>query len=99
MEDQPTDTSDLTDTAASGADKPAASGADKPAASGADKPAASGADKPAASGGAVPVGKRGGRHRTFRPRPVAAAPSSGTAVGDAPEEKVAEAVEAESPGR
>jgi Mce-associated membrane protein len=88
VEDQPTDTSDLTDTG--GASKDAT---------------ASAVDKPAPTRGAVPVGKRGGRHRTFRPRPVAAGPgSSDTAAGDAAEETVEvespaveDTVEAESP--
>jgi Mce-associated membrane protein len=58
VEDQPTDTSDLTDTGAT-----------------TKEPAASGGEKPSASRGAVPVGKRSGRHRSFRPRPVVAAPA------------------------
>src|SRR3984893_15989820 len=88
VEDQPTDTSDLTDTGGPSKDT-----------------AASPVDKPAPTRGAVPVGKRGGRHRTFRPRPVAAGPgSSDTAAGDAAEDTVEaespaveETVEAESP--
>src|ERR1700730_4850517 len=88
VEDQPTDTSDLTDTGGPSKDT-----------------AASPVDKPAPTRGAVPVGKRGGRHRTFRPRPVAAGPgSSDTAAGDAVEDTVEvetsaveETVEAESP--
>jgi Mce-associated membrane protein len=71
VEDQPTDTSDLTDTGATTED-----------------PAASGGEKPSASRGAVPVGKRGGgRHRSFRPRPVVAAAA-------VPEETTGETVEA-----
>src|ERR1700737_4872202 len=77
VEDQPTDTSDLTDTGGASKDT-----------------AASAVDKPAPTRGAVPVGKRGGRHRTFRPRPVAAGPgSSDTAACDAAEDTL----EAESP--
>jgi Mce-associated membrane protein len=79
VEDQPTDASDLTETAASGEGGTAASSG-------------------AVSRGAVPVGKSSGRHRTFRPRPVAATPAaSDAATGDAPGETVAETVEAESP--
>jgi Mce-associated membrane protein len=90
VEDQPTDASDLTETAASRADGTAASRA----------------DGTAAGRGAVPVGKRGGRHRTFRPRPVATTPAAsdaadvetaGEAAVDAPVETVAETVEAEAP--
>src|ERR1700738_1756715 len=89
VEDQPTDTSDLTDTGGASKDT-----------------AASAVDKPAPTRGAVPVGKRGGRHRTFRPRPVAAGPgSSDTAAGDAAEDTVEaerpaveETGEAEGPG-
>src|ERR1700730_7568188 len=84
VEDQPTDTSDLTDTG--GASKDAAAGA---------------VFRRAPTRGALRVGKRGGRHRTFRPRPVAAGPgSSDTAAGDAAEETVeaeSPAVEAEPP--
>jgi len=55
VEDQSTDTSDLTDTAETPDDS-------------------AGADTKAAPARGVPVGKRGGRHRYFRPRPVAAVP-------------------------
>jgi Mce-associated membrane protein len=74
VEDQPTDTSDLTDTG------PATK-----------EPAASGGEKPSASRGAVPVGKRGGRHRSFRPRPVVTTP----AVPREPEGPPADVVVAE----
>jgi len=63
VEDQSTDTGDLTDTADARND------------------AADVAAKPAPARG-VPVGKRSGRHRYFRPRPVAATPE---ATSDAPE--------------
>ncbi|MDT5369308.1 MAG: Mce-associated rane protein [Mycobacterium sp.] len=87
MEDQPTDSSDLTDTGGASKDT-----------------AASAVDKPAPTRGGVPVGKRSGRHRTFRPRPVAAgetveaveADSPGVEEADSP--AVAESVEADSPG-
>jgi Mce-associated membrane protein len=63
------------------------------AASRADETAAT--EKRASTRGAVPVGKRGGRHRYFRPRPVAAAPASAdTTVEAAPD---AETLEAEIP--
>jgi Mce-associated membrane protein len=87
VEDQPTDSSDLTDTGGASKDT-----------------AASAVDKPAPTRGGVPVGKRSGRHRTFRPRPVAAretveaveADSPGVEEADSP--AVAESVEADSPG-
>ena len=86
MEDQPTDTSDLTDTGGASQDT-----------------TASAVDKPAPTRGAVPVGKHGGRHRTFRPRPVAAGDTvaaespavEATVEGESP--AVEETVEPESP--
>ena len=53
----------------------------------ANEPAASGVEKP------VPVGKRGGRHRSFRPRSAAATAGSADATAEAA--SVAETVEAE----
>ncbi len=75
MEDQPTDTSDLTDTGDAESDT-------------------------AAPRGGVPVGKRRGRHRYFRPRPVAAAADEPTDEVDATQQDEApeaETVEAEGP--
>src|SRR6202049_949650 len=96
VEDQPTDSSDLTDIG--GASDTGGASKDT---------AASAVDKPAPTRGGVPVGKRSGRHRTFRPRPVAAgetveaveaveADSPGVEEADSP--AVAESVEADSPG-
>ena len=81
MEDQPTDTSDLTDTETTKESEEGASA------------------KPARASGAVPVGKRSGRHRTFRPRPVPKAESPETAkveapVDEAPVDESAETAEA-----
>src|ERR1700731_3187130 len=78
VEDQPTDSSDLTDTGGASKDT-----------------AASAVDKPAPTRGGVPVGKRSGRHRTFRPRPVAAGETVEAVEADSP--GVEEAVEAETP--
>ncbi|MGB8504325.1 hypothetical protein, partial [Mycobacterium sp.] len=64
MEDQSTDTGDLTDTADARND------------------AADVAAKPAPARG-VPVGKRSGRHRYFRPRPVAATSEATSDASDA----------------
>ena len=66
MEDQSTDTSDLTDTG------------------GATQDGATEAETAPARG--VPVGKRGGRHRYFRPRPASAATEI-TAAAEAPTEE------------
>jgi Mce-associated membrane protein len=62
VEDQPTDTSDLTD-AGDAAQEDAA----------------------AKQARAVPVGKRSGRHRTFRPRPAATTPAEDTPAGEVEE--------------
>jgi Mce-associated membrane protein len=76
VEDQPTDSSDLTDTGG-----------------------ASAVDKAAPTRGAVPVGKRSGRHRTFRPRPVVAGEAVGAVEAvEAETPAVAETVGADSPG-
>src|ERR1700731_4555832 len=84
VEDQPTDSSDLTDTG--GASDTDGASTDT---------AASAVDKPAPTRGGVPVGKRSGRHRTFRPRPVAAKETVEAVEADSP--GVEEAVEAETP--
>src|ERR1700722_1299898 len=84
VEDQPTDSSDLTGTA--GASDTAGASKDT---------AASAVDKPAPNRGGVPVGQRSGRHRTFRPRP-----GGGHAEGEAVEAEtpaVEETVETEIP--
>jgi Mce-associated membrane protein len=86
VEDQPTDSSDLTDSG------------------GATDTGASAVGKPAPTRGGVPVGKRSGRHRTFRPRPVVAGETAEAVEADSPgvEETdspaVAESVEEDSPG-
>jgi Mce-associated membrane protein len=90
VEDQPTDTSDLTDTGGASKDT---------AASRADETVAGAVDKPAPTRGGVPVGKRSGRHRTFRPRPVAAVEETVEAETPAVEETVEETVETEIPAQ
>ena len=76
MEDQSTDTSDLTDTDAAARDDAA--------------------EPETAPARGVPVGKRGGRHRYFRPRPEATAPEATSAATEITETAAAEAPTVES---
>jgi Mce-associated membrane protein len=77
VEDQPTDTSDLTD-----------------AGDASRKDATDGAAKPARG---VPVGKRSGRHRTFRPRSVATVPAEDASADEAEAAPAAPGVTATEP--
>ena len=76
MEDQSTDTSDLTDTDAAARDDAA--------------------EPETAPARGVPVGKRGGRHRYFRPRPAAPAPEETSPATEITETAAAEAPTVES---